>query len=161
VLGTGLTAPEENKTLAAMLGVDLADDCFIKDVEPKFQPVDTNRDGIFVCGLANGPMNITESIVQSRAAGHRAAALLAHGRLEPSQNISEVNERRCTGCGLCIAACPYNARTKDENRRVTVVISELCRGCGACSAVCPNGAATLKELGSKQVFSMLDIALQI
>ncbi len=159
VLSAGITPQDSNKVLSGLLGIELNDDCFFKEIEPKFQPVDSTREGIFICGMASAPMSMPESVMQARAAGHRAASLLNYTEIRPIRTISEVNERRCTGCGLCIKACPYNARVRDDNRRVAVVIKELCRGCGACASVCPNGAAAQREFTSKQVFSLLDIAI--
>jgi heterodisulfide reductase subunit A len=85
--------------------------------------------------------------------------VLAKERLESGRIVSEVNARKCTGCGLCVTACPYNARKIDEEQKVAVVEEALCQGCGVCVALCPNGAAKLRGLKEKQVFSMIEAAL--
>jgi phosphoadenosine phosphosulfate reductase len=40
----------------------------------------------------------------------------------------------CTGCGVCVGACPTNAITKESQK---AVIGESCTGCGECIDICP------------------------
>ena len=151
--------PGENASLAKILGVELAEDGFFKEAEPKFRPVDFVKEGIYLCGMAHSPQHVTETIVQAQAAAARAAALLLRSELIPSKMVSAVDERWCMGCELCVKACPYDARYRDVEKGVVKVREALCHGCGTCVAVCPSGAARLKELGSKQIISMLDVAV--
>jgi len=158
VLSSGIV-PNDNAPLAQMFKLDLNEDGFFKEAEVKFRPVDFLTNGVFLCGLAHSPRNVNETIAQAQAAAQRAACLLSHERLESGRIVSEVNERRCSGCELCVEACPYNARFKDVDKGVVVVIEALCQGCGACVAVCPSGAAKLRGFTDKQVLSMLDAAI--
>lgn len=158
VLSTGIV-PSDNKELAGLFSLELTEDGFFKEIDTKFRPVDSLIDGIFVCGLANAPRCLDEEVAQAQAAAQRAATVLAKERLESGRIVSEVNARKCTGCGLCVTACPYNARKIDEERKVAVVEEALCQGCGVCVALCPNGAAKLRGLKEKQVFSMIEAAL--
>jgi len=151
--------PNDNGPLARMLGLELTEDGFFKEAEVKFRPVDFLTDGIFVCGLAHSPRGIAESIVQAQAAAQRAASILAREQLESGRVVAEVNERRCSGCELCVSVCPYNARFKDREKGVVVVVEVLCQGCGACAAICPNSAAKLRGFTDRQALSMVDAAL--
>ena len=69
---------------------------------------------------------------------------------------------RCTGCGICVVACPVNALelhtldpvTKDkiytvrDGKSINVdVKNELCAGCGVCVAACPYNVITLSGKG--------------
>jgi len=156
VLSTAIV-PKDNSRLAAMLGVDLTEDGFFKEAEIKFRPVDMLRDGIFVCGLAHSPRNIVETIVQAQAAAGRACVLLSRQELSSGKLVSEVHETWCSGCELCVSACPYHARVKDAEKGVARVIDALCQACGACVSICPNKAAKLRGFTDRQVFAMLDV----
>jgi heterodisulfide reductase subunit A len=158
VLSTGVV-PSNNAELARVLDVELTADGFFKEAEIKFRPVDLLKEGIFVCGLAHSPRDITETIAQAQAAAQRVVSLLSQQIIKSSRIISLVDERRCSGCELCIKACPYGARIKDLEKGVAQVIGHLCQGCGTCVSACPNGAARLGEFNPKQMFSMLDAAL--
>jgi len=158
VLSTGIIAGD-NRELGEMFSLELTEDGFFKEVDTKFRPVDSIIDGIYICGLANAPRNLEEEVSQAQAAAQRAASLLNRDHLESGRIVSEVNTRKCSGCGLCVAACPYRARWIDDEEKVAVIEEALCQGCGTCVAVCPNGAAKLRGLKEQQVFSMIEAAL--
>ena len=54
-------------------------------------------------------------------------------RMHPSP---EVITERCTGCGLCVEACPSFVLDM-ANAKASVARGEWCIGCGHCGAVCP------------------------
>jgi heterodisulfide reductase subunit A len=151
--------PRDQAKLAEILEVECTEDGFFKEAEVKFRPVDFTRDGIFVCGLAHSPRTIAESITQSQAAAERAAAILSKPQLISGRVVSEVKERWCAGCEMCIQVCPFTARYKDAEKGVVLVREALCQGCGACVVTCPSGAARLRGLSDRQILSMTDVAL--
>ncbi|MDM7998699.1 MAG: FAD-dependent oxidoreductase [Dehalococcoidia bacterium] len=151
--------PGDQKRLTKLLSVDLDEDGFFDVAEAKFRPVDFLRDGIFVCGLAHSPRSLTESLVQAQAAAQRACCILSRGKLTSGRMVSEVKQRWCAGCEMCISVCPYGARVKDEKQGAVVVLEALCQGCGTCVVSCPSGAASLRGLSDRQVISMTDAAL--
>jgi heterodisulfide reductase subunit A len=159
VLSPAVLPQDSNPELARLLGIDLTDEGFFKEAEVKFRPVDFSKDGIYACGIALSPRNIGEVIANAQAAAQRAVTLLSKEQLFPSAVVAEVNERWCTGCELCVQACPYGARVKDKDKGVVVVREALCYGCGACVAACPSGAAKLRRFTNKQILSMIDAGL--
>jgi ferredoxin len=50
-----------------------------------------------------------------------------------------IQRDRCSGCGLCIKACPQQAILL-ENKQAHI-LAERCTACGTCEAVCRRGAA--------------------
>jgi len=158
VLSPGI-APSENGRLAQILGITLDEDGFFQEANPKVAPMDSGVAGIFLCGLAQGPKPISHSISQANGVALKAASLLAKERLVGKATIPTVNERLCSGCGLCVSLCPYEARRLDEETRVAEVIELLCQGCGLCAMACPNGATQQNLYEMRQVMAVMDAAL--
>ena len=151
--------PREQEKLAQILDLEFTEDGFFKEANVKFRPVDFLRDGIFLCGLAHSPRSIGETLAQAQAAGQRASSILLREKLYSGRMVSEVNERRCVGCEICVSVCPFGARVKDEEGGIVVVREALCQGCGACAVACPSGAATIRGFSDTQIFSMMDVAV--
>jgi heterodisulfide reductase subunit A-like polyferredoxin len=159
ILSTGIV-PQDNKQLAQLLKVPLNEDEFYAEAHVKLRPIDFSADGIFLCGLAHSPRFIEESIVQAKATGARAATILSKKYLETIGNIAKVISRNCAGCQLCIEACPYDAISYDEEKKIVVVNEILCQGCGACSVVCPSGTSQQNTFTKRQIVSMIDACLE-
>ena len=54
---------------------------------------------------------------------------------------AKVNKEKCTGCGLCVDACPMDA-IKLENDEAKVD-EDICPECGVCVEECPNDAISI------------------
>jgi len=158
VLSTGI-APHDNEALSEVLGVPLDEDGFFQEAHPKMRPLDFLKEGVFLCGLAHSPRFIDEAICQAKGAAVRAAALLSLPRLESKDTLVQVNPRLCSFCGLCVEACPYEARYLDYDERVAKVIEVLCKGCGVCAMVCPNKATAQVSFEPKQMLMAIDALL--
>jgi heterodisulfide reductase subunit A len=156
VLSTGEVPNNDNAALARLFELELTEDGFFKEAEVKFRPVDALREGIYICGGAHSPRTWQEVIQQGEAAAQRALVLLDQERIMGSSIVSAVNERRCSGCALCVETCPYGARVFDEERLVAVVKEALCQGCGVCTSICPNGAAYLQGFSEGQIMAMIE-----
>lgn len=72
VLSTGLIPSDRNQTLAKVLNIELDHLGFFKEKDPLWAPLETNVEGIYLCGGATGPIDISESVVQASAAGMKA-----------------------------------------------------------------------------------------
>jgi heterodisulfide reductase subunit A len=79
VLSTGLIPGERNKKLAKALKIELDDLGFFKEKDPLLGPLETKVEGIYVCGGALGPIDISESVVQAGAASMKAVLRFGDG----------------------------------------------------------------------------------
>jgi ferredoxin len=60
------------------------------------------------------------------------------------RKIVNIDEERCTGCGLCIPNCAEGA-LQIVNGKAKLVKEIYCDGLGACLGHCPEGAITIEE----------------
>ena len=72
VLSTGLAPNERNKKLAKVLKIEQDHLGFFKEKDPMLSPLETNVEGVYLCGGATGPIDIAESVVQAGAASLKA-----------------------------------------------------------------------------------------
>jgi heterodisulfide reductase subunit A len=166
VLSTGIVAPkEENEELAKLLKVPLNEDKFFLEAHVKLRPIDFATEGIFLCGLAHSPKNISESITQANGAAAQAVKILATKEIITSGLVATVLEEVCIGCGKCAEVCQFNAIELIEKEiefedctiitKKSYVNSALCKGCGTCGAQCPNSAIVIKHFGFEQINAMI------
>ncbi len=155
VLSTGIE-PHENRALADALEVSLDGNGFFQEEYAKMRPLDFERRGIFVCGLAHSPRAADETISQAQGAAMRAATVLAKQRLEAPLHVASVTKKRCSACGLCVETCPFGSRVMEPGAAYAEVIDVLCQGCGTCVAICPNKASQQQGVEVGQVYGMLD-----
>ncbi len=158
VLSTGIVAAD-NKELEHVLNLDLNGDGFFASLHSKLRPLESSREGIYLCGMARGPRNLREAIVEGQGAAIKAIALLSRRYVHAPLAVARVNERICSGCGLCIDVCPNEARVLDAERGIAVVLAAMCVSCGACAVACPNGASDV--IGFTKVQELARIAMAL
>ncbi len=157
VLATAMEPNMDLKELARKLGISVGAEGFLKERHTKLYPVDTMTEGIFICGCAQGPKDIPDSVAQAKAAAASAMSLLAPGKMKVEPLISEVDQEKCIGCGICENLCPYGAITLVEvnGSRKSKINETLCKGCGVCAAACPSKAITLHGFTYEQVLAQI------
>ena len=74
VLATGIIANNRNKRLAKALKLKLNELGYFKEKDPLLAPLETNVEGIYLCGGATGPIDIAESVAQATAASLKAVS---------------------------------------------------------------------------------------
>ena len=158
VLSTGIV-PNDVAELKDFWGIEVNEDGFFQEAEYKWRPVDFIKEGIFMAGIAHSPRSIAESIAMAEAAAQRALRILDKERLAAGDIVAEVRHAICSLCELCIDACPYGARMRDEEDKI-IVDELMCQGCGSCAAVCPNSASVLRGYQDQQMFEVIDAALE-
>ncbi len=78
ILSIGMLPPKDAEKLAEVLGIELNGYKFCQT--STFSPVETSRQGIFVCGAFAAPKDIPESVAQASGAAAKAMSILASGR---------------------------------------------------------------------------------
>ena len=154
VLSAGLEGSEGTQDIARVAGVQTAAAGFIREFHPKLAPVDTQRTGMFLCGTAQGPKTIPESIAQAKAAAARAISMLSTGFAMTPAQVASSDVDVCVACGVCETACPQTAITITAGADAhSFVDPNICRGCGICAAECPTGAMQLGGFSDAEVLA--------
>jgi NADPH-dependent glutamate synthase beta subunit-like oxidoreductase len=70
----------------------------------------------------------------------------------------EINQEICSGCGVCVLLCSYEAIKLEKSGNVAVaVINDLrCKRCGVCVAACPSAAITLEHCIDAEVMAEIE-----
>lgn len=149
------------REVAGLFKVSLGPDDFFKEAHVKLRPVEFAADGVYLCGMAQYPKNMAETINQAYGAAGRVLTLLSHDTVIASGSVCEADERKCMGCGACISACTYAAIEFRETRqgKKAVVNPVICKGDGLCNAICPTGAISLKHFTDEEILSQIDAAV--
>lgn len=80
ILATACVPTKGAEQLARVLGIELDRFGFFRTTQAN--PVDTTRPGVFVCGCADSPMDIPESVAQASAAAARAAQVIVETEMK-------------------------------------------------------------------------------
>lgn len=76
VLATGIVPRGEAKGLATLMGLSLSPDGFFQEAHPKWKPVETEREGVYLAGSCQGPKDIPDAVAQAKAAASSAIIAL-------------------------------------------------------------------------------------
>jgi len=156
VLATAIVPSPGVKELAAKLRATVDRHGFLTEAHIKLYPVESSTKGIYLAGCGQSPKDISDTVSQASATASKIQALLSTDKLLQDPLIAFVDEGICSGCGICVEICPYEAREMDPYRGTSVVHTALCQGCGACIASCPNFACELRNNASNQILKMVD-----
>ncbi len=158
VLSVGLRPSKSTEKIANMLRLAKSPDGFLQEAHPKFRPVDTLSDGVFLAGTVQGPKDIPDTVAQASAASSRAIRLMNQGAYDVDPVIAFVHPDSCDGCGLCLDRCPSKAISLSAN--IAEINQALCKGCGSALASCPRDALDLHCYTNDQMYSQVKAALE-
>jgi len=134
VLSTAIEAPDDAEQVSALFGLGRTPDGFFAELHPKMRPVESNTDGVFLAGCAQGPRDVPDTVAHAGAAASMALALMDKGEVTISPQVAVVDEELCSAC-------------KNE---------ALCKGCGTCVAACPAGAITGRHFTTVQIMAQIE-----
>ena len=159
VLATPMTPDPHATELAQTLRVGVGKDGFFSEAHPKLRPVESLTAGMFLAGGTQGPKDIPEAVSQASGAAAKVLQLFSQDEMIQEPTVAYVIEEICSGCGVCVEACPYDARAIDPLRGVATVNAALCQNCGACVVACPNKASQIYNWTPEQILAMADILM--
>ncbi len=161
VLSAAVIPAAGSQDIARMFKLSLGPDGFFQEAHVKLRPVDFAAEGVYLCGTAQYPKHLSETISQAYGAAGRALTMLTHDTVVASGSVCAVDSVDCVSCGACISVCTYGAiEFEDTPRgRKAKVNPVLCKGDGLCNAKCPTGAIALKHYTDDEVFRQIDAAL--
>jgi heterodisulfide reductase subunit A len=159
VLATATVPRSDAVELGQRLRISTDEHGFLSEAHPKLRPVESLTAGVFLAGAAQFPKDIPETVAQASGAAAKVLSLFSQRQMVQEPTIAYVDTEICSGCGLCIPACPYEARAMHDWQHIAVVNTALCQGCGACTIVCPNKACQVRNLTHQQILSMMEAYL--
>ncbi|MDX1418172.1 MAG: 4Fe-4S binding protein, partial [Candidatus Promineifilaceae bacterium] len=159
-LSTAIAPSNGTRKLAEMLRLPLSTEGFFSEAQMKLRPMDFQRDGIFLAGMAHYPKFIEESISHALAAAARALTLLSQGNMYFGGLVAEVDPDQCVGCLTCTRICPFAIPQvlQLEGRNgvgalggAAFIDPAQCHGCGTCTSECPANAIQLINYSDEQM----------
>ncbi|MEW5802011.1 MAG: hydrogenase iron-sulfur subunit [bacterium] len=141
-LAAAVLPAEDSTKLSQIFKIPLDEHGFFHEAHMKLRPVDCASMGIFLAGVAHGPKNLEENLIQAKAAAGRAAVLIGKPSLESHGVVAMVNPDRCAACLTCVRLCLFSA-PKIKNY-VAEIEPSICQGCGTCVDECPEQAISLQ-----------------
>jgi len=113
VLSVGMEIPPDRMETAKRLGVALTKDTFC--LTNPFSPINTSREGIYVCGAFQGPKDIPQAVVEASAAACAA----------------EVDLNQARGTEIKIQELPEEIEVSEKEPRIGVFVCNCGRNIGA------------------------------
>jgi len=158
VLSAAMIPSPGTKKIASVLNLGQDESGFIKEKHSKLKPVDSSLDGIFVCGTAQSPKDVTDTIAQAGLAAVRARAFITDSPKTLDNEIATINRLLCTRCGECLK-CPFDALSVNSSGRV-VLDPLMCTGCGYCIKLCKEGAVQVAGFTKSQLKAEIEGVLE-
>ncbi|MDR1545735.1 MAG: FAD-dependent oxidoreductase [Deltaproteobacteria bacterium] len=157
VLAAAIVSCRETE-LGMKFKVPLDEDGWFFEAHQKLRPVDFATDGMFLAGIAHYPKPMDEVVAQAQAAAARAVTVLTQPRMTVGGIVAEINQSKCSGCGVCVAVCPFSAISLDDKGK-SVVNEAMCKGCGNCASSCRSDAPSLRGFTNAGLFAQIASAL--
>ena len=173
VVSEAFVPAPETEHLNGILRLHLGNRGFLMEDNPQLLRIRSNRRGIFVAGGCRFPQEVSESLIEARAAAQEVVALLAKGAYPYDLAVAEVDPGKCAVCYTCPRLCPHSAITVEKYAERNIysppgaaggitwgaakVDPAACYGCGICVAECPAKAITFRHLTDEQIYAQMGL----
>ncbi len=109
VLSSAKIPSQGTKELANILGIDFDQDGFFKEKDPCSHPLESVKEGIYLCGCATSPKDITDSIAEACGAAAKAGVLIKDSPIEEKkEEITPLDLNGEPRVGVFICHCGMN-----------------------------------------------------
>ena len=110
VLSVGLKVPQSTVEMAKRLSIDL--DKYSFAASRPFMPIETSRQGVYACGIFQGPKDIPSSVIEAGAAACAAGSRLNEARGTRTKTVKVPDEIDVAGqeprIGVFVCNCGIN-----------------------------------------------------
>ena len=147
ILNVNFIPNRDLKNLRKVLDFTLNDTGFMSE--------ETLASGVYGVGSVMGPFKYASAIETAHQVALQILSLLSHDFLIAESSGIEIINERCGLCGLCVAACPYNALVLGNDK--IIVDKFKCKGCGTCVSVCPTKAVEMNIDSTEKILKTIEI----
>jgi heterodisulfide reductase subunit A len=156
VLAPALISSIGSTKLQKLLKISKSEDNFFMEAHPKLRPLESTKRGIFLAGTVQSPKDIPYSVAQASGAAMKAASLIFAGKIEIEPYSAFVDTAICSGCKICIRACPFDAIYLDKENKACVN-EVVCEGCGICASLCYSNAININGFNDVSILSQIKV----
>jgi heterodisulfide reductase subunit A len=161
VLAASLEGAQGGAELGKILDIPVGAHGFFAEEDAMLAAVSTVKEGVFLAGCAQGPMDIQQAVAQGQAAAGKILQRLIFGeKLELEATAAQIDQALCSGCKACMQVCVYQAIGCDDASRQVCLNEILCKGCGVCVVTCPSGAITARHFTDGQITAEINGLMQ-
>jgi len=149
--------PEKMKRICRLLKLRLNPAGYVGDENVNFEPVLTNRPGIFAVGHSRRPALLTQIFDDAVNSAMQVEEILSDQLITPTQFVGSVDSEKCALCLTCVRSCPHEAVEISQEDSAAEISLRACQGCGICASECPGGAVKLEGYSDEQLLAEMGV----
>ncbi len=109
VLSNAIIPSGGTKELAEILDIQTDENGFFKERQSNVGPIESTRSGVYLCGCAQGPKDISDTVAQASAAAAKAAVSVRdYRKYDEEEEMEEKEVSKAARIGVFICHCGVN-----------------------------------------------------